>query len=90
MIFTVGKIISFLAKINLTVKLYRYYKNQANTLRVSLVHKLDMEGICEGVETEEQNTLVTESDCDYIQGWYYAKAMPIEECESFIEGYNMC
>ena len=50
---------------------------------------LDMAGICEGVETEEQNTLVSQSDCDYIQGWYYAKAMPTDECEAFIESYNM-
>ena len=56
---------------------------------VSLAHKLDMEGICEGVETEEQNTLVSQSDCDYIQGWYYAKAMPADECENFVESYNM-
>ena len=56
---------------------------------VSLAHKLDMEGICEGVETEEQNALVSESDCDYIQGWYYAKAMPVDECEKFLESYNM-
>ena len=56
---------------------------------VSLAHKLDMAGICEGVETEEQNTLVSQSDCDYIQGWYYAKAMPIDECENFLEQYNV-
>ena len=56
---------------------------------VSLAHKLDMAGICEGVETEEQNTLVSQSDCDYIQGWYYAKAMPIDECENFVESYNV-
>ena len=56
---------------------------------VFLAHKLDMAGICEGVETEEQNTLVSQSDCDYIQGWYYAKAMPVDECENFVESYNM-
>ncbi len=51
---------------------------------VALVHKLDLPVICEGVETEEQNSLVTKSAGDYIQGWYYAKAMPLDECESFI------
>ena len=55
---------------------------------VSLAHKLDMASICEGVETEEQNTLVSQSDCDYIQGWYYSKAMPSDECEAFIDNYN--
>ena len=56
---------------------------------VNLAHKLDMAGICEGVETEEQNTLVSQSDCDYIQGWYYAKAIPVCECENFVKSYNM-
>lgn len=52
---------------------------------IALAHKMDMDVICEGVETIEQNTLVSQSDCDYIQGWYYAKALPLEECEAFIE-----
>jgi EAL domain-containing protein (putative c-di-GMP-specific phosphodiesterase class I) len=51
--------------------------------------KIVLAGICEGVETEEQNTLVSQSDCDYIHGWYYAKAMPVDECENFVESYNM-
>ena len=51
---------------------------------VALAHKLELPAICEGVENEEQNTLVTLADCDYIQGWYYSKPMPVEECEEFI------
>lgn len=54
---------------------------------IALANSLNIDVICEGVETEEQNTLVSQSDCDYIQGWYYAKAMPVEDCEDFIEGY---
>lgn len=52
---------------------------------VSLAHNLNIKVICEGVETEEQNTLVSESECDYIQGWYYSKALPLEECEGFVK-----
>ncbi len=55
---------------------------------IALAHNLDTRVICEGVETEEQNALVTESDCDYIQGWYYAKPLPLEECEAFMQTYN--
>ena len=55
---------------------------------VAFAHSLNMSVICEGVETEEQNTLVTKSDCDYIQGWYYAKAMPLEECEAKLSSHN--
>lgn len=55
---------------------------------VALAHSLNIKVICEGVETPEQNTLVTRSKCDYIQGWYYAKALPLEECEAFIEKHS--
>jgi EAL domain-containing protein (putative c-di-GMP-specific phosphodiesterase class I) len=55
---------------------------------VSLAHYLNLTVVCEGVETEEQNTLVSESDCDYIQGWFYAKAMPVIEAEAFARNYN--
>ena len=55
---------------------------------IALGHSLNVLVICEGVETEEQNTLVSQSDCDYIQGWYYAKALPLEECEAFVESYE--
>lgn len=50
---------------------------------VSLIHSLDLKVVCEGVETEEQNTLATESGCDYIQGWYYTKALPADKAEAF-------
>lgn len=56
---------------------------------IALAHNLNIEVICEGVETEEQNLLVSASGCDYIQGWYYSKPLPLEECESFVERYNM-
>ncbi len=56
---------------------------------IALAHHLKLAVICEGVETEEQNTLVSQADCDYIQGWYYAKALPSEECGTFIDAYHL-
>ncbi len=55
---------------------------------VALAHSLNIKVICEGVETEEQNSLVSSSDCDYIQGWFYSKPLPLEECEAFVQNYN--
>lgn len=55
---------------------------------VALAHSLNIKVICEGVETPEQNTLVSSSDCDFVQGWYYSKAFPSEQCESFIDVYE--
>lgn len=54
---------------------------------IALAHSLNIKVICEGVETKEQNALVSSSDCDFVQGWYYSKALPLEECESFIERF---
>ena len=54
---------------------------------ISLIHKLNLKVVCEGVETEEQNALVSESECDYIQGWYYSKALPESEAENFAREY---
>lgn len=79
------------------VKIGRDILLKANTPRgkdlfsgiVALAHTLNISVICEGVETVEQNALVSESDCDYIQGWYYSKALPLEECESFIENHSL-
>ena len=51
------------------------------------MHNLNLKVVCEGVETEEQNTLVTESECDYIQGWYYSKALPVASAENFYKEY---
>ena len=52
---------------------------------VALAHSLNMHVICEGVETMQQNTLISGTDCDFIQGWYYSKPSPVEECEMLIK-----
>ncbi len=54
---------------------------------IALIQKLNLKVVCEGVETEMQNTLVTESDCDYIQGWYYSKALSEQQAEEFARKY---
>ena len=54
---------------------------------ISLAHYLNLTVVCEGVETEEQNTLVSGSECDYIQGWYYSKALSEDKADEFIVEY---
>ncbi len=54
---------------------------------ITKVHELGLKVVCEGVETEAQNTLVSESNCDYIQGWYYSKALPESKAEEFYKEY---
>ena len=55
---------------------------------VALSHNINLKVVCEGVENEEHNDFVTSSACDYIQGWYYSRVLPIEECEGFVKHYT--
>ena len=55
---------------------------------ISLAHNLNLQVVCEGVETEAQNDLVYASDCDFIQGWYYSKALPVAAAEEFARNYK--
>lgn len=55
---------------------------------VALAHSLKMQVICEGVETEEQNTWISSTDCDVVQGWYYSKGLPAEQAEDFLKDYR--
>ena len=48
---------------------------------IALGRALDLKIVAEGVETKEQCEMLTESGCDFIQGYYLAKPMPIEELE---------
>ena len=55
---------------------------------VALAHSLNKKVICEGVETEEQKEFVISCGCDYIQGWYYTRELPVKECEKFYFEYS--
>ncbi len=55
---------------------------------VALSHSLNLKVVCEGVETSEQNDFVTKSNCDFIQGWFYSKAVSESESEQFIKDYT--
>lgn len=46
---------------------------------ISLAKKLGMEIVAEGIETREQVDFLAQQDCDLIQGFYFAKPLPVEE-----------
>lgn len=46
---------------------------------ISMARALKMHVTAEGVETEDQATMVRSAGCDQIQGWLYYKAMPAED-----------
>ncbi len=49
---------------------------------ISMAHRLNLKVVAEGIETEEQAERLRTLDCDYAQGYYFAKPMPIEEFEN--------
>lgn len=51
---------------------------------VGLVHYLGMECVAEGVETQEQLDLIGMMDCNYWQGYHFARPLPASEIESLI------
>ena len=51
---------------------------------ISLARKLDMHVVAEGVETKEDLQLVTRLGCDTVQGYLFAKPMPVPEFINYI------
>ena len=48
---------------------------------IKLAKKLGMQIVAEGIETREQVDFLAQQHCDLIQGFYFAKPLPIEEFE---------
>lgn len=52
---------------------------------IGLAHSLDLEVVAEGVETQEQLTLLAAMGCDINQGFLLFKPMPAEEVGKLLE-----
>lgn len=53
---------------------------------IDMVHKLGIETIAEGVETEDQFNLLKEMGCDLIQGYYIGKSMTEKRVIEMLNG----
>ena len=49
---------------------------------LALAKHLRMEVVAEGIETHEQVEFLMRTGCDLIQGFYFAKPMPVSEFET--------
>lgn len=55
---------------------------------IVMAHALGMQVIAEGVETAQQRDLLASVECDYVQGYLYARPMSATDFEHFMAGYT--
>ncbi|MCG8070390.1 MAG: EAL domain-containing protein [Candidatus Thiodiazotropha taylori] len=51
---------------------------------LSMGKALELEVIAEGVETEEQLKVLTHLGCEYVQGYYFSKPIPVEQIPEIV------
>ena len=51
---------------------------------IVMAHKLGLKVIAEGVETAQQRDILSQTDCDYVQGYLYSRPVPPEAFEKWL------
>ncbi|SDD49995.1 diguanylate cyclase (GGDEF) domain-containing protein [Paenibacillus sp. UNCCL117] len=51
---------------------------------IELAHSMGLKVVAEGIETEQERSLVTEMQCDELQGFYFCKPLPSERFERYM------
>ena len=55
---------------------------------VKMMKSMGYKVISEGVETEAQLAFLKNAECDMVQGYYYARPMPVKEFRKFLKEFN--
>ncbi len=55
---------------------------------IKMAHNMGLKVVCEGVESDEEDAAVKTAGCDYIQGYRYSRAIPIEEADRYMQLYK--
>lgn len=79
-----------------TIKLDKSFSDELNSDRGSILYKhiismckdLGFTIIAEGIETQEQLDIVSKTGVDFIQGYYFSKALPLELTIDYVK--NNC
>lgn len=66
--------------------LFENTKNQSIVLSmIKLGHDLGFPVLAEGVETTEQQTWLKENGCDFGQGFWFSRALPMDQLKPFLK-----
>lgn len=52
---------------------------------ISLGHALKLQVVAEGVETAKESEFLHSNQCEYLQGYYYCRPLPVNEINNMIE-----
>ena len=52
---------------------------------ISMAHHLGLRVVAEGIETDAQREILTAYGCDILQGYFFARPMPITELTDYLE-----
>lgn len=55
---------------------------------IQLAHSLDLQVVAEGIEEQNQVESLRQMGCDFVQGYVFAKPMPVAEFEKWRENYG--
>ncbi len=55
---------------------------------INLAHSLRLKCVAEGIETVEQQSLLYSMQCEYGQGYLFAKPLPVTDVPTFIKQYT--
>lgn len=53
---------------------------------IRMAHQLKKDIVAEGVETQEQSTMLNQMGCNKVQGYYYSKAVPPQDIDRLLSG----
>lgn len=56
---------------------------------ISLSRKLNIKTVSEGVETQQHVDLLVKLGCDLVQGYYFAKPMPVPQLETLLDSEDL-
>ena len=55
---------------------------------IKMIKRMGYKVLAEGVETKEQLRMLKNAECDMVQGYYYAKPMPISAFRKYLKEFN--